>query len=135
MSNFNQQVIEEFRANEGRVGGYFAGMSLLLLHTTGAKTGHERVKPVAYLDFEGHRYVCASKAGADTNPDWYHNLVVHPDVTAEVGTQTYPATAVPLNEDTRNHVFAELVRRHPGFGEYQQKTKRVIPMVELVPKP
>ena len=102
MSDWNSKVIEEFRANEGRVGGQFDGAPLLLLHTFGARSGKERVNPVMYLDFDGHRFVFASKAGAPTHPDWYHNLVAHPDVTVEIGTTTYEATAAPLPEPARD---------------------------------
>ena len=84
-----------------------------------------------YLDLEGHRYVFASKGGADTNPDWFRNLVAHPSVTVEVGTDTYEATAVPLTGDERDRVYAEQARRYEGFAEYQAKTERVIPVVEL----
>src|SRR5258708_40261656 len=94
--DWNRKIIEEFQANEGKVGGPFAGSPLSLLHTTGAKTGRERVNPVMYLDLDGHRYVFATKAGSDANPDWYWNLVAHPDVTVEVGTEVYGATAVPM---------------------------------------
>src|SRR5260370_1450084 len=91
--DWNRKIIEEFQANEGKVGGPFAGAPILLLHTRGAKTGRERVNPMMYLQLDGQRYVFASKSGADTNPDWYWNLVAHPDVTVEVGTETYQPTA------------------------------------------
>jgi deazaflavin-dependent oxidoreductase (nitroreductase family) len=132
--NWNAQIIEEFRNNEGRVGGQFAGAPLLLLHTTGAKSGEERVNPVMYLDLDGHRYVFASKAGADTSPDWYHNLVAHPEVTVEVDTETYAATATPLGRAERDRVYAEQASRFSGFDEYQKATTRVIPVVELTAK-
>jgi deazaflavin-dependent oxidoreductase (nitroreductase family) len=134
MTDWNRKIIEEFRANEGRVGGQFAGAPLLLLHTTGARSGQERVNPMMYLDLDGRRFVFASKAGADTNPDWYHNLVARPEVTVEVGTDRYPATAKPLAAGDRDRIFAEQARRYPGFAEYQEKTSRVIPVVELVPR-
>ena len=134
IEDWNSKIIEEFRANEGRVGGPFAGAPVLLLHTRGAKTGRERVHPMMYLDLDGHRYVFASKAGADTNPDWYWNLVAHPDVTVEVGTETYEAAAVPVTGDDRDRIYAEQARRYPGFAEYEQKTSRVIPVVELIAK-
>jgi|SRR5438477_6080125 len=129
--DWNAKVIEEFRANHGDLGGSFAGAPVLVLHTTGAKTGRERVNPIMYLDLDGHRYVFASKAGADTNPDWYHNLVAHPSVTVEVGTETYTATAEPVAGADRDRIFAEQGRRYPGFAEYEAKTSRVIPVVEL----
>jgi len=132
--DWNRKIIEEFRANEGQVGGQFAGAPVLLLHTTGAKTGQERVNPMMYLDLDEHRYVFASKAGADTNPDWYRNLIAHSDVTVDVGTETYPATAVPVTGEDRDRIYAEQARRYPGFAEYQEKTTRVIPVVELIAK-
>ena len=134
MSDWNNQTIEEFRANEGKVGGAFDGAQLLLLHTTGARTGHERVNPLMYLDLDGHRYVFASKGGADTAPDWYHNLVANPAATVEVGTEKYEATAKPLAGPERDRIYAEQARRTPQFGEYQEKTKRVIPVVEPTAK-
>jgi deazaflavin-dependent oxidoreductase (nitroreductase family) len=134
VQDWNSKIIEEFRANEGKVGGPFAGAPILLLHTTGAKTGRERVNPMMYLDLDGHRYVFASKAGADTNPDWYWNLVAHSDVTVEVGTDVHEVTARPVTGDDRNRVYSEQARRYPGFAEYEQKTSRVIPVVELIPK-
>ena len=134
VQDWNSKIIEEFRANEGEVGGAFAGAPVLLLHTTGAKTGRERVNPMMYLDLDGHRYVFASKAGADTNPDWYWNLVAHTDVTVEVGTETYEVSARPVTGDDRDRVYSEQARRYPGFAEYEQKTSRLIPVVELIPK-
>ena len=132
VEDWNSKIIEEFRANEGRVGGPFAGAPVLLLHTTGAKTGRERVHPMMYLDLDGHRYVFASKVGADTNPDWYWNLVAHPDVTVKVGTETHEAAAVPVTGDDRDRIYAEQARRYPGFAEYELKTSRIIPVVELI---
>jgi deazaflavin-dependent oxidoreductase (nitroreductase family) len=131
VSDWNARVIEEFRSNGGRVGGQFKGAPLLLLHTYGARTGTERVNPMMYLDLDGKRYVFASKAGADSNPDWYRNLVARPEVTVEVGDETYRATASPLEGAERDRIFAEQARRYPGFAEYQEKTSRVIPVVEL----
>ena len=87
-----------------------------------------------YLDLDAHRYVFASKSGADTNPDWYWNLVAHPDVTVEVGAETYRAAAVPVTGDDRDRIYAEQGRRYPGFAEYQEKTSRIIPVVEIVSK-
>ena len=133
-ADFNQMVITEFRANQGKVGGNFEGAPVLLLHTKGAKSGQERVHPIMYLDLDGRRFVFASKGGMPSHPDWYHNLVANPDVTVEVGTQTYPATAVPLERADRDRIFAIQVSRFPGFGEYQEKTTRIIPAVELTPR-
>jgi deazaflavin-dependent oxidoreductase (nitroreductase family) len=131
MNDWNSRIIEEFRANDGKVGGQFEGAPVLLLHTNGARSGIERVNPMMFLDIDGARYVFASKAGADTNPDWFHNLVAHSDVTVEAGTETYSAVATPLPEPDRARVYAEQSRRYPGFAEYQAKTTRVIPVVML----
>jgi len=134
VSDWNNQIIEEFRGNEGRV-GRFDGRPLLLLHTFGARTGQERVNPLMYLDLDGHRYVFAAKAGADTMPDWYHNLVANPGATVEEGTKKYEATARLLaGGPERERTYSEQARRYPQFAEYQQKTKRVIPVVELIAK-
>jgi deazaflavin-dependent oxidoreductase (nitroreductase family) len=129
--NFNTTIIEEFRANEGKVGGPFAGTPLLLLTTTGRKSGKTRTNPVAYLA-DGNRWlVFASKAGAPTDPDWYRNLVANPHVTVEVGTETFAATAAVLEGEERDRMYAEQARRNPGFADYQSKTDRVIPVVAL----
>lgn len=129
--SWNEKIIDEFRANEGRVGGNFAGSPLLLLHTTGAKSGKERINPMMYLREDGRTFVFASKAGADTSPDWYHNLVANPEVTVEIGTETHAATAVPLTGAERDRIYARQSELYPRFGEYQAKTSRVIPVVEL----
>lgn len=133
INDWNAQIIAEFRANQGKVGGQFEGAPMLLLHTTGAKTGHKRINPMMYLELDGRRFVFASKAGADTHPDWYHNLVANPKVTVEVGSDVYEATAAPLPEDERSRVYAEQARRYEGFAEYAAKTTRTIPVVELTP--
>jgi deazaflavin-dependent oxidoreductase (nitroreductase family) len=132
MSDWNTKIIEEFRANEGRVGGQFNGAPLLLLHTTGRRSGDERVNPMMYLAEDDRVFVFASKGGAPSNPDWYHNLVADPRVTVEVGTQTYPARAEVVTGDERDRVYAEQASRYPGFAEYQRSTTRTIPVVELV---
>ncbi len=129
--DWNTTVINEFRANDGKVGGNFEGAPIVLLHTTGAKSGLERVHPMMYLELDGHRYVFASKAGADTDPDWYRNLVANPTVTVEIGTETYAATATSLPEPERTRVYRVQAERFPGFAEYEQKTSRIIPVVEL----
>ena len=134
MSDWNHQIIEEFRGNEGIVGGMFEGKPLVLLHTVGARTGKEHVNPLMYLDLDGHRYVFASKGGADTTPDWYHNLVANPGVTVEVGSEKYEATATSIAGPERDRIYAEQGRQYPQFAEYQEKTKRVIPVVELTAK-
>ncbi|MGB8180464.1 MAG: nitroreductase family deazaflavin-dependent oxidoreductase [Acidimicrobiales bacterium] len=130
--DWNNAVIAEFRANDGRLGGPFEGAPVLLLHTTGAKSGADRVSPVMYLDHEGHLYVFASKAGADSHPDWYRNLTANPVVSVELGTETFEATASSLEDSERDRIYALQVERVPGFGEYQEKTTRVIPVVELI---
>ena len=128
----NQGIIDEFRANEGRVGGYFDGASILLLHTTGARTGHARVNPLVYLP-DGDRYVIiASKGGAPTNPDWYHNLLANPDVEIEVGTETIPVRATVIEDDEeRTALYARQVERREGFADYLEKTDRRIPVIAL----
>ena len=132
--NWNTNIIEEFRANGGQLGGGFDGAPVLQLHTTGAKTGADRVNPMMYLEDGGRRYVFASKAGAPSNPDWYHNLVANPAVTAEIGTETLAFTAQPVTGDERDRIFAEQAARYPGFAGYAEKTTRVIPVVELIPR-
>src|ERR1700722_7873084 len=105
-NDWNSKIIEEFRANEGRVGGPFEGGTLLLLHTTGARSGQERVNPVAYQKLDGGAYaVFASKGGAPVNPDWYHNLMAHPDVTAEIGAETVPLRARVASGDERERIW------------------------------
>jgi deazaflavin-dependent oxidoreductase (nitroreductase family) len=127
----NMAIIKEFRANAGKVGGPFAGRSLLLLHTIGAKTGQQRINPVAYIT-EGDRLVIiASKGGAPTNPDWYHNILAHPLVTVEVGTEQFQVMATISAEPERTRLYDRMVEAMPGFAEYQQKTTRVIPVVIL----
>lgn len=132
VNDWNRQIIEEFRANGGRVGGQFEGAPVLLLTTTGARSGRPHTTPMMYLP-EGDRiYVFASKAGAPTNPDWYHNLKANPAVTVEIGDETVTARAEELTGPERDRVYAEQSARYPGFAEYQEKTSRVIPVVELV---
>jgi deazaflavin-dependent oxidoreductase (nitroreductase family) len=131
MNDFNAQIIEEFRANGGKVGGNFEGAPMLLLTTRGAKSGQLRVNPMMYLA-EGERmFVFASKAGAPTNPDWYHNVVADPLVSVEVGTETVEVKATVLDRPERDRVYAEQAKRYPGFAEYEAMTDRVIPVVAL----
>jgi deazaflavin-dependent oxidoreductase (nitroreductase family) len=131
-TDWNTKIIEEFRANDGKVGGNFEGAPLLLLTTTGAKSGLSRVNPMMYLPEGDRMYVFASKAGAPTNPDWYHNLVAHPDVTVEVGTDTVDMTASVIDGPERDRIYAEQATRYPGFAEYEEKAAgRVIPVVAL----
>lgn len=128
---FNAGIVEEFRANAGVVGGPFAGATLLLLHTTGAKSGRPRLNPLAYFGIDGKIFIVGSKAGADTNPAWVHNLRANPHARIEVGTDAYDVTARELPTAEREAVFAKVVAVAPGFGEYQDKTSRVIPIFEL----
>jgi deazaflavin-dependent oxidoreductase (nitroreductase family) len=132
VNDWNAKVIEEFRSHDGRVGGNFEGAPMLLLTTTGAKSGAKRINPMMYLNLDDHVYVFASKAGADTNPDWFHNLLAHPEVTVELGSETFNALATALERSERDRVYAVQAERYPGFGEYQEKTTRVIPVVEIV---
>lgn len=134
VQDWNRSVIEEFRANGGKVGGGFAGAPLLLLHTTGARTGKERVNPMMYQDLgDGSLAVFASKAGAPTNPDWYHNLVANPEVTAEVGTATRRFRARTTANEEREPIWDKQKRDFPGFADYESRTDRIIPVVVLDP--
>lgn len=133
MSDWNAKVIKEFRENDGVVGGPFEGMQLLILHTTGAKSGKERVNPVATMKENGEYVIIASKGGAPDHPDWYHNLVANPQVTIEVGTETLEARAEVTEEPERSELYAKMADRYPGFKEYAQKTERVIPVITLRP--
>jgi deazaflavin-dependent oxidoreductase (nitroreductase family) len=131
VSEWNQAIVEEFRANGGEVGGRFTGRNLLLLHTIGKKSGEERINPVAYVH-DGDRYVIiASKGGAPTHPDWYYNLIDHPDVTIEVGTETLQVQAAETQEPERSRLYEKMVEMMPSFGEYRQKTTRIIPVFVL----
>lgn len=132
MADHNAGIIEEFRAKEGRVGGYFEGATMLLLHAVGRKTGLRRVNPLVYLH-DGDRFVVfATKGGAPTNPHWYHNLLANPDVEVEVGTDTIPVRASEIHdEDERAELYARQVERRPDFGEYPKRTTRRIPVIAL----
>lgn len=130
-NNWNHHTIEEFRANGGKVGGMWEGKPLLLLTTVGAKSGTYHTVPTMYLRDGDRLLVFASKGGAPTHPDWYHNLLTHPDVTIEVGTQTYKATAIPLTGEERDRFYAKQAETYPQFGEYQKKTTRKIPVIAL----
>lgn len=132
MSDFNQAIIEEFRANHGQVGGYFAGATMLLLHTVGARSGQERINPLVYVRDADRIVVIASKGGADTNPDWYYNLLAQPLVTVEVGDEQFQARATVISaEPERSRLYAKMVEHRPGFAEYEQKTTRSIPAIVL----
>jgi len=132
MSDFNKEIIKEFRANDGKVGGMFEGMTLLLVHTTGAKSGHLRINPTAYIKDGENLVIAASKAGADSHPDWYHNLVANPQVIVEVGTETFSALAKVTSEPERSNLYGKLSIQYPMFKEYEIKTKRVIPTIKLI---
>ena len=129
---FNTGIVEEFRSNAGIVGGPFEGATLLLLTSTGAKSGQPRLNPLAYFGLDGRIIIVGSKAGADTNPAWVHNLRAHPRAHIEVGTEAYDVTARELPDDERAAVFDRIVAASPGFGDYQAKTSRVIPLFERV---
>jgi deazaflavin-dependent oxidoreductase (nitroreductase family) len=131
MNDWNTKIIAEFRANDGKVGGQFEGAPVLLLHTTGAKSGQERVNPMMYQQVGDDVAVFASKGGAPTNPDWYHNLVAHPDVQAEIGAQTLPFTARVATGDEREPIWSKQKTDYPGFAEYEEKTTRQIPVIIL----
>jgi deazaflavin-dependent oxidoreductase (nitroreductase family) len=132
MNDFNAQIIAEFRGNGGEVGGPFAGATIVLLTTTGARSGQPRTNPVVARIEGDNLYVFASKAGAPTNPDWFHNLVAHPEVTVELGTDTFTARAEVVQGDERDRVYAAQAAEFPNFAEYEASTDRVIPVVRLV---
>lgn len=134
LNDWNTAIINEFRANDGKVGGQFEGAPLLLLHTTGARSGQDRIAPMMYRDVDDGYAVFASKAGADTNPDWFHNLVANPDVTAEIGTETVPLRARVTAGEERDAIWTAQKTEYPGFAEYEAKTDRVIPVVVLQPR-
>ena len=130
-NEFNRQLIEEFRDNGGKVSGMFAGAPLLLLTTTGARTGQPRVAPLTYTTDNGRWVVIASKGGAPTHPDWFYNLRANPEVTVEVGTESFPARATIAKGAERQRLFDQMAAQMPNFGEYQRNTPRQIPVVVL----
>jgi len=130
-NDWNQKIIEEFRSSGGQVGGQFAGAPVLILTSTGAKTGQKRTTPMMYLRDGDRMAVFASKAGAPTNPDWYHNLVANPRATVEVGTETFEVEAEVATSEERDRLYAAQAELYPGFKEYEEKTSRVIPVVLL----
>lgn len=127
----NKAIIEEFRSNGGKVGGPFTGRTLLLLHTTGTKSKAERINPVAYTTDGDRLVIIASKGGAPTHPDWYHNVVGNPHVTIEVGTDKLQAHAAIATEPERTRLYDQMAAIMPGFAEYQRKTTRRIPVIVL----
>lgn len=132
MDDFNAGIIEEFRTNAGKVGGMFEGAPMLLLTTTGAKSGLPRTSPLVYRNDDGRVFIFASKGGAPTNPAWYHNLVANPRVTVELGEERFEAKAEVITGSERDEIYAKQVAVMPGFGDYQANTERTIPVVELV---
>ena len=133
VNDWNKGIIEEFRANGGKVGGQFEGAPLLLLHSTGAKSGQARVNPIMYLADGDNYVVFASKAGAPTSPDWYHNLIANPRASVEVGDATVNVIAKVAEGDTRERLWSTQKELYPGFAEYEAKTTRLIPVVVLEP--
>ena len=132
MSDFNQAIIQEFRANAGKVGGSFEGATMLLLHTVGAKSGQPRTNPLVYTTDGERLVVIASKGGAETNPDWYYNLLASPIVTVELGSEQFQARATALTEEPeRSRLYAKMVEHRPGFADYEQQTSRRIPAIIL----
>ncbi len=131
MDDFNRAIIEEFRANDGKVGGPFEGAPVLLLTSTGAKSGQRRTTPVMYLPDGDRMVIFASKAGADTNPAWYHNLVANPTATVEVGAESFDVDASVAAGEERERLYAQQAGLYQQFAEYAQKTTRQIPVVVL----
>ncbi|GCF08959.1 nitroreductase/quinone reductase family protein [Dictyobacter arantiisoli] len=131
LNEWDRQIIEKFRANGGNVGGQLAGAPLLLLTTTGAKSGQQRISPLVYLSQGGRIYVFAGNRGAPTNPGWYHNLVVHPDVTVELGTETFEARAIVVDSAEADRLGSIQVQKIPALAELQAKITRKVPAVLL----
>ena len=133
LNDRNKKIIAEFRANDGRVSGNFEGKTLLLLHTQGAKSGQERINPLACVKDGGRCVVIASKGGAPTHPDWYYNVIANPQVTVEVGTETFQAEAIVAEEPERTRLYDKMVEVMPGFEGYRRNTTREIPVIVLIP--
>lgn len=131
MTDWNTQIIEEFRANEGRVGGPFEGASMILVHHVGARSGTERVTPLVYFPDGERMAIVASAGGSPKHPDWYHNLKAHPRVAVEVGTETFPVDVVEVTGEERADLWDRIVAAMPGFAEYQSKVTRQIPVLAL----
>ena len=132
LDDFNRGVVEEFRANAGKVGGPFEGGTLVLLHTVGAKSGQPRISPLAYLEIDGKVLTVGSYAGAPKHPAWVHNLRAEPKAHIEIGTDAYDVTARELPDDERDAAYPKIIEKAPVFAEYQAKTSRAIPLFELV---
>jgi len=133
--DWNKEIIEEFRANDGKVSGHFADMTLLLLHTTGAKSGQPRVNPVVYMADGDNLVIIASKGGAPNNPAWYYNLVAEPEISVEVGSEQFPARAMVAKEPEHTELYEKMAGKYPFFAEYQRQTERIIPVVILTRLP
>ena len=131
VNDWNRKVIDEFRANEGKVGGPFAGAAMILVHHFGAKSGVERVSPMVYFPDGERLLIVASAAGSPKNPDWYHNLKANPEVPVEVGPDTFPVVVEELAAAERAEKWAAITAAMPGFAEYQEKTSRQIPVLAL----
>lgn len=133
--DWNSKIISEFRANAGKVGGSFEGAPLLLLHSTGAKSGADRVSPLMFRSDEAGIAIFASAAGSDKNPDWYHNLLESPEAKIEIGTQTLAVRARVAESDERDVIWTAQKQEYPGFAGYEAKTRRVIPVMILEVQP
>lgn len=133
MSDWNTKIIDEFRANDGVVGGMFEGTPLLILHTTGARTGRRRLAPLMYRRHEDGYLIFGSKAGSHTHPDWYHNLLANPEASIEVGSETLDVKARVLTPEEREPIWSALKEAYPTFADYEQKTDRKIPAILLTP--
>ena len=133
MSDWNAGIVKEFRENDGVVGGMFEGWPMLILHHTGAKSGVERETPLTYQPLDGGYAIFASKGGAPTNPDWYHNLLANPAAAVEVGTERVAVTARVAEGDERHTIWERQKAGYPNFADYEQKTTRTIPVIDLEP--
>ena len=132
MSEWNAKVIEEFRANNGKVGGFFADKNVLIVHNLGARSGLTRVTPLVYTKEDDRIFIFATKGGSHTHPDWYHNLKANPGVTVEIGTQSVTATAKEIVGAERDEIYGRAAAAIPQFADYQAGTDRVIPVIELL---
>jgi deazaflavin-dependent oxidoreductase (nitroreductase family) len=131
MSDMNKKIIEEFRGNDGKVGGFFANNTLLLLHTTGAKSGKERVNPLVTFEDGDRLVIIASKSGAPSSPDWYYNVLANPEVGVEFGTKKFQAQAMVTSEPERTELYEKMESKFSTFTDYKQKAGRVIPVLTL----
>ena len=130
-NDWNDRIIDEFRSNDGRVGGHFDGAPMILIHHIGARSGTERVTPLVYLPEGDRMAIFATKAGAPTNPDWYHNLKANPAIDVEVGTDRFPVAVTEVDGAERDEIWSRAVAARPGFAEYEKKTDRTIPVLVL----